>query len=47
MAEKFSLSIRRDGKREHKLSGTAKEIADSFDTWVHKELGGRKIRFKK
>lgn len=47
MGEIFSILIRRNGQKEHKVKGTAKEIADSFDTWVHKEMGGRKIRFKK
>ena len=46
MSEIISILIKRNGSKEHKIKGTAKEVAKSFDTWVHKEMGGRRIKWR-
>lgn len=46
MNEIISLLIKRNGQKEHKFKGTSKEVKDSFETWVHKEMGGRKVKWR-
>lgn len=46
MTDIFSFTIRRNGQKEYKAKGSAKDIEESFETWVHKEMGGRKIKWR-
>lgn len=46
MKEIISILIKRNGSKEHKIKGTSEEVAKSFETWVHKELGGRRVRWR-
>lgn len=47
MNDIISILIKRNGQKEHKLKGTSKQVANSFNVWLHKEMGDRKIRWKK